>query len=85
MNESEMAKELLEIKERNKRVELDKAWERSYMRRFFIAFVTYVFACIWLYTINESGVYLKAVIPVAGYILSTLSIPYLKKYWLKDK
>jgi preprotein translocase subunit SecF len=74
-----------QILERNKRVELDKAWEKSLTRRVFIVCVTYLFACLWLYSINESKLFLKAVVPVVGYLLSTLSLPWLKEIWIKNK
>jgi hypothetical protein len=73
--------EILEIKERNRKVEIDKAWETSWTRRLSIVIFTYVAAEIWLLIINESNSWLKAVVPVAGYILSTLSLPQIKKFW----
>ena len=76
-----LEQEILEIKERNKRVEIDKAWEVSFTRRTFISVVTYVFAAWWLYIISEPNFYLKALVPVIGYLLSTLSLPVIKKYW----
>jgi hypothetical protein len=77
----DLEKDIQEIKERNKRVELDKAWETSATRRIFIALVTYIVAIIWLSLIHETGVALKAVVPVAGYLLSTVSLPSLRKLW----
>ncbi|MES2216350.1 MAG: hypothetical protein V4481_03570 [Patescibacteria group bacterium] len=77
--------EIAHLKERNLRVELDKGWETSWTRRVFIAIVTYVVAAVWLYIIDESNVALKAVVPTAGYILSTVSIPYLKRMWLGSR
>ena len=79
----DLEQEIQSLKERNARVETDKAWERSPTRRIFIALVTYVFATIWLYYLNEKSIFLKAVIPTTGYVLSTLSIPQLKKVWIK--
>lgn len=69
------------IKERNDRVEADKAWETSCTRRMFIAAVTYCVALLWLNLIDETNIYLKAVVPTGGYILSTLSLPFIKKWW----
>ncbi len=77
--------EIRQIQERNQRVELDKAWEVSWARRIFIALVTYVVAGIWLVWIHDSYPWLKAFVPVAGYILSTLSLPALKKWWGRKK
>lgn len=84
MTTDEIEKELLAIKERNRRVEQDKAWEVSWTRRLFVAVTTYIVAGIWLVTIGDTYPWLKALVPAIGYILSTLSIPFLKKLWLRN-
>lgn len=85
MDQSEIEKEILNIKERNKRVEADKAWEVSWTRRLFIGVVTYVLAGIWLVMINDSYPWLKAFVPAVGYMLSTFSLPLVKNWWLKTR
>lgn len=70
------------LQERNRRVEADKAWEVSWTRRSSIVVFTYVVALVWLVLIQEHQAYLKALVPAAGYILSTLSLPFLKTRWL---
>ena len=77
--------EIQELKKRNARVELDKAWETSLTRKTFIAILTYGIAALWLNYIDDSDIWLKAVIPTAGYILSTISIPQLKKLWISRR
>ena len=77
----DIEKEIVEIKERNSRVEIDKAWERSWTRRLFIAAATYVIAGIWLVMIEDSFPWPKAFVPAVGYLLSTLSLPFVKKWW----
>lgn len=79
----DLQQKLSEIQDRNQRVEADKAWETSLTRRAFISIITYIVALLWLYIIDEQGIWLKAVIPVAGFVLSTLSLPALKKVWIK--
>ncbi len=81
----EIKNELSAIKGRNVRVESDKAWEVSWTRRISIMILTYVIASIWLLVIRENHIYLKAVVPTLGYLLSTLSIPVIKKIWLSAK
>jgi len=78
-------KRLNKIEERNKRVELDKAWETSFIRILFISIITYIIAFFVLFSMGISKSYLSALIPVLGFILSTQSIPLVKKYWIKDK
>ena len=71
------------IKERNARVEANKAWEVSWTRRGFIAAATYIVAGIWLVVISDTYPWLKAFVPTGGYILSTLSLPFVKRWWVK--
>lgn len=81
----DLIQEIEAIKERNKKVELDKAWEVSWTRRLFIAFGTYVVAIFWLMMIGENLFWLKAFWPAVGYVLSTLSLPVAKRWWGRDK
>lgn len=81
----DLEKEIELIKERNKKVELEKAWEVSWTRRLFIALGTYVIAGIWLVMIRDTMPWLKALVPTAGYLLSTLSIPIIKRFWARSK
>jgi preprotein translocase subunit SecF len=76
---------LNKIEERNKRVELDKAWETSFARILSISIITYLVAFFVLFSMGVSRSYLSALIPVIGFILSTQSIPIVKKYWIKNK
>lgn len=74
-----------EIKERNRRVELDKAWETSSMRRAIIASVTYIVATVWLIVIENEKPFLNALVPLGGYMLSTLSLSFVKKWWIEKQ
>jgi hypothetical protein len=77
--------EIVKISERNAKVELDKAWETSWTRRLFIAAVTYVIAGIWIMLIHDTSPWLKAFVPAVGYILSTLSLTFIKSVWQNKK
>ena len=76
---------LNKIEERNKRVELDKAWETSFARILSISIITYIVAFCVLFSMEVSKSYLNALIPVLGFIISTQSIPVVKRYWIKNK
>lgn len=80
----DIEQELIAIKERNKKVESDKAWEVSWIRRLSIAVFTYVIAEAWLLIISEPNSWLKAFVPVVGYVLSTLTLPPIKKWWTRS-
>jgi len=77
-------KEITEIKERNKRVEKDKAWETSWTRRICIMVLTYIVVIIYSYVIREyDNILLSSLVPVIGFTLSTLSLKLIRKIWEK--
>lgn len=78
-----LEQELTAIKDRNIRVEADKAWEVSIFRIASIAAITYVVAAFILFSIGVKGYLLNALVPTVGYLLSTQSIPLLKKWWVR--
>jgi hypothetical protein len=80
-NIMDIEKEILLIKERNKRVEADKAWEKSGLRIFLVSATTYIIASLVLYLIGAENVLLSALVPTVGYYLSTQSLPVIKKWW----
>lgn len=76
--------EINKIKERNKRVELDKLWETSWTRRVFIMILTYIAVIIYSYLVREvDSIFLSSLVPVIGFILSTLSLKVIRKIWEK--
>lgn len=77
-------KEIKMIKKRNKRVELDKAWEISFTRRVCIMILTYIVVIIYSYLIKQyDNILLSSLVPVIGFTLSTLSLKYIRKLWEK--
>jgi hypothetical protein len=63
-------------------VEADKAWERSYSRRILLVVFTYLAIGIYLSAIDIPNAWLNAIVPSVGFMLSTLTIPIFKDYWL---
>lgn len=81
---SNIEKEVEEIKLRNKRVEKDKEWETSWTRRICIAVLTYIVVICYSYLIkNVDNVFLSSLVPVIGFMLSTLSLKIIRKIWEK--
>ncbi|MBM3230797.1 hypothetical protein FJZ28_00540 [Candidatus Peregrinibacteria bacterium] len=70
------------LQERNRRVEADKAWETSWTRRLFIATLTYASAVLFMHLNGFEKELLQALIPSGGYLLSTLTLPPLKQWWI---
>ncbi|MFA5878280.1 MAG: hypothetical protein WC845_02860 [Candidatus Staskawiczbacteria bacterium] len=77
----EIKAEIRRIKERNKKVEIDKAWETSRFRIICIAVITYIIAAFFLYFIGNDNFLLNAIVPAIGYYLSTQSLPFIKQWW----
>ena len=71
--------------ERNKRVEADKAWERSAARIILICVITYIVAVIALWSFNVSNFLLSGLIPTIGFFLSVQSLPLVKRWWVKNR
>lgn len=82
---SELEQRVGVIEERNARVSLDKAWETSFVRRGLIAGITYVCAIILLNVLGHDGAWKHALVPVMGYLLSTFSLPPIKKLWIEQR
>ncbi len=80
----EMQEELAAIKERNARVEADKAWERSPARILALVLMTYVIAVAVLFAIGNDRPFLNALIPALGYFISTRSLSLLRSLWEKS-
>lgn len=79
-----LEKEIEEIKVRNKRVELDKKWETSRIRKICIGILTYIVVVIYSYSISKiSNVWLSSLVPVIGFGLSTLSLKAIRGIWEK--
>lgn len=76
--------EVEKIKERNRRVETQKAWETSWTRRFMIVILTYLVISIFFYFLGTPDPLGNAVVPSIAFILSTLTGPFVKKWWLKN-
>lgn len=80
----DLEKEINEIKERNKRVELDKAWETSWTRKICICILTYIVVIIYSYVIrNFDNILFSSLVPVIGFTLSTLSLKIVRNLWEK--
>ncbi len=81
----ELKIEIDKIKKRNNRVELDKAWEVSLTRKLLILILTYFVVVIFFFTLNLPKPFINALVPTLGFFLSTLTIPWVKKIWVKQK
>jgi len=71
------------IEERNKSVETDKAWETSLVRRALLIAFTYLAVAIYFYFIKIEYPWLNAIVPALAFLISTLSMPFFKKLWIK--
>ena len=79
----ELKKEITAIKNRNKRVEMDKAWEISWTRKLLLMIFTYLAISFYFRAINIDKPWLNAIVPSIGFLLSTLTLPFFKKIWEK--
>jgi hypothetical protein len=73
------------IEERNAKVEADKAWETSWTRRILLMTFTYLAIGIYMWAIEINQPWLNAIVPTVGFLLSTLTMPFFKNLWLRNK
>ena len=85
MNNEQLENEIVKIKERNARVELDKKWETCWTRRICICVLTYAVVVIYSTMINNfTSIWLSSLVPVIGFTLSTLSLKLVRRAWEKN-
>jgi hypothetical protein len=69
------------IEARNKKVETDKAWETSWTRRISIMVLTYLVVVAYLYFVVQIDPWINAIVPVIGFLLSTLTVRIIRDAW----
>jgi hypothetical protein len=79
----DLEKRIKKLEERNKGVEKSKAWETSKTRRGILILFTYLSIALYLRFIVGIDPWVNAVVPAVGFLLSTLTLPYFKKIWIK--
>ncbi|OGD10081.1 hypothetical protein A2397_04560 [Candidatus Amesbacteria bacterium RIFOXYB1_FULL_44_23] len=84
MTLEEAEKRLKIIEDRNKRVEVDKAWETSGFRKLLLITFTYLSIGLYMWAVGIDRPWLNAVIPSLGFLLSTLTLPIFKNWWINN-
>ena len=77
--------EIEKIKERNRRVETNKAWETSITRKISIFILTYIVIVIFFLYANLPSPFINSIVPAIAFVLSTLSLSSIKNLWIKYK
>lgn len=80
-----LGEEIAAIKERNARVEMDKAWETSMFRRVSISVVTYLVVLAFMLVTKAANPYINSLVPALAYLLGNISLSVLKSWWLERK
>lgn len=78
-----LEKEIESLKQRNSRVEADKAWETSKARRFIVAILTYFVIVAFFFAAGLPKPFTNSIVPALAFVLSTLSLPFFRKVWIK--
>lgn len=80
----DLEKRLTAIESRNRKVELDKAWETSWTRKVSITLLTYLVIASYLTVIHKDKPFINAAVPAIGFFLSTLVLRRVKEIWQKS-
>lgn len=82
---SDLEERIATIEHRNKTVELDKQWETSATRKLLLMIFTYLAILSYFLAIGLESPLLHAAVPTIGFLLSTLTLPFFKKIWIKSQ
>jgi hypothetical protein len=75
---AEIEEKVSKIEKRNREVELNKSWEISWTRKIVVAIFTYLAIALYLKFIVGINPWINALVPTAGFLLSTLTLSYHK-------
>jgi hypothetical protein len=81
--ENNLEQRVKKIEERNRAVEADKGWETSWTRRVLLTMFTYLAIGVYLWVIDISRPWLNAIVPAVAFMISTLTMPFFKRVWLR--
>lgn len=81
--ENDLEQRVKIIEERNRRVEDDKAWETSWSRKIILFALTYLAIGVYMWAIDIERPWLNAIVPAVAFVISTLTMPFFKKFWLR--
>lgn len=81
----QLEKRLSAIEARNRKVEKEKAWETSNIRKISIAVLTYLSLATYFGLVLKVNPWINAIVPTVGFLLSTLSFSLIKKIWISGK
>ncbi|MFA6410346.1 MAG: hypothetical protein WCW26_02105 [Candidatus Buchananbacteria bacterium] len=73
------------IEERNNKVQIDKAWETSWTRKILLAVFSYLAIGVYLWAIDLPRPWINAIVPAVAFMIQTLTLPFFKKLWAKNK
>ena len=76
---------IVALQERNKKVEAEKAWETSLERRILIALLTYIVVCSFFVITQTPNPFVSALVPTFWFLLSTVSLDFLKQKRMKKQ
>jgi len=81
----ELEKRIQRIEERNVGVENDKAWETSFTRKLLIMAFTYLAVGLFFSFIGITNAWINALVPVLAFFVSTFTMPFFKRAWLRSQ
>lgn len=79
----ELENRIQQLENRNKKVEGTKSWEISFSRKVVLIVFTYLAIGIYMYAVNLPDPWLNAIVPAFAFMLSTLTLPFFRKIWMK--
>jgi len=79
-----LQQQINQIQDRNKKVETDKAWETSLTRKGILIILSYIVIVIFFLFAKLPDPFTNAIVPALAFVISTLTVPLFKNYWVKN-
>ena len=80
-----LEKRVQAIEARNHKVELDKAWETSLLRKCIVFLITCALTYSFLRLIDDPNALGNAILAAVGFMLSTLTLSLFKNWWINKQ
>ena len=72
-------------KKHQRRETMQKAWEQSWTRRFFIAGLVYVCSVLVFAMVGQALALFEGMVPAVFYLLGTMAVQVVRTHWIRTQ
>lgn len=80
-----LEKDVFKLSSKVKKIQNEKEWHTSIVKKLTHSFITYLFTVSLLYSINYDDYLVDALIPTAVFFVAQFVTPVVKSLWIRRK